>query len=94
LKPHQQLALLSSALSHEPIGLALSREAPQGSLPTFASGDVVGDPTQPVSPRLPGGLRFLPDLISAPPSVHLTVDFPFAGSDTDLVCSVETTVMG
>src|ERR1700680_2747405 len=42
LRPHQQLALSSSALPHVPIGLVLSREAPQGSLPTFVSGDVVG----------------------------------------------------
>src|SRR5215467_9288347 len=44
LRPHQQLALLSSALSHKPIGPVLSREAPQGSLPAFASSDVVGKP--------------------------------------------------
>jgi hypothetical protein len=31
----------SSALPHVPICLVLSREAPQGSLPAFASGDVV-----------------------------------------------------
>src|SRR5215469_10398048 len=30
-----------SALSHKPISLALSREAPRGSLPAFASSDVV-----------------------------------------------------
>jgi len=40
LKPHQQLALLSSALSHRPNSQVLSREVPQGSLPAFASGDV------------------------------------------------------
>src|SRR5215831_7974908 len=43
LRLHQQLALSSSAMSHKPIGLALSREAPQGSLLAFASGNVVGD---------------------------------------------------
>src|SRR5262249_51121319 len=85
LRLHQQLALSSSALSHKPIGLALSREAPQGSLLAFASGNVVGEPTQPVSPRLPRGLRFLPDLTSASSSIHLTAYFPFVGGDTDLV---------
>jgi hypothetical protein len=32
LKPHQQLALLSSAFSHRPNSQVLSREVPQGSL--------------------------------------------------------------
>src|SRR5271169_829142 len=41
LRPHQQFSLSSSALPHRPIGPVLSREAPQGSLPAFASGDVV-----------------------------------------------------
>src|SRR5574340_1101514 len=41
LGPHQQLALSSSALPHEPICPAFSREVPQGSLLAFASGDVV-----------------------------------------------------
>jgi hypothetical protein len=41
LRPHQQLSPSSSALPHGPIGPVLSREAPQGSLPAFASGDVV-----------------------------------------------------
>jgi hypothetical protein len=94
LKPHQRLAPSSSALPHEPINQVLSREGPQGSLPAFASGDVAEMLiclTQPVSPLLPRSLRFLPDVISAPPSDHLAVDFPFAGSDTDLSCSVGKT---
>src|ERR1017187_1066854 len=41
LRPHQQLALSSSALPHEPICPAFSREAPQGSMLAFAPGDVV-----------------------------------------------------
>jgi hypothetical protein len=32
--------------------------------------------TQPVSAPLQGSLRFLPDLLSAPPSVHLAMYFP------------------
>src|SRR6266567_1391857 len=41
LRSHQQLAPSSSALPHVPICLVLSREAPQGSGPAFASGDVI-----------------------------------------------------
>src|ERR1039457_539917 len=41
LRPHQQLALSSSALPHKPICSAFSREVPQGSLLAFALGDVV-----------------------------------------------------
>src|SRR5215469_10469500 len=37
----QQLFRSQSALSHKPISLALSREAPRGSLPAFAPGNVV-----------------------------------------------------
>jgi hypothetical protein len=59
-----------------PICLVLSREAPQGSGPAFASGDVVDGLTQPVSAPLQSSLRFLPDLLSAPPSVHLAMYFP------------------
>jgi hypothetical protein len=79
LKPHQRLAPSSSALSQKPISPVLSREGPRGSLPAFASGDVADMSiclTQPVSPLLPRSLRFLPDVISAPPSVHFAVDFP------------------
>ena len=57
----------------------------------FAAGDVVTLSTQPVSRQLQTSFRFLPDVISAPLSVHLAVYFPFAGSDTDLSCSIETT---
>jgi hypothetical protein len=32
--------------------------------------------TQPVSAPLQSSLRFLPDLLSAPPSVHLAMYFP------------------
>src|ERR1700739_3924038 len=41
LRPHQWLAPSSFALPHMPIRLVLSREAPQGSGPAFASGDMV-----------------------------------------------------
>jgi len=41
LRLHQRFLPSSSALSHVPICLVLSREAPQGSGPAFASGDVV-----------------------------------------------------
>src|SRR5467141_3781026 len=41
LRPHQRFLPSSSALSPVPICLVLSREAPQGSGPAFASGDVV-----------------------------------------------------
>src|SRR3981081_1561648 len=37
LSPHQRFLPSSSALSHVPICLVLSREAPQGSGPAFAS---------------------------------------------------------
>jgi len=42
LRPHQQLALSSSALPHMPICPVLSCAAPQGSLLAFAPGDVAG----------------------------------------------------
>jgi hypothetical protein len=32
--------------------------------------------TQPVSAPLQSSLRFLPDLLSAPPSIHLAMFFP------------------
>jgi hypothetical protein len=35
--------------------------------------------------------RFLPHLLSAPPSVHIAMHFRLAGSDVDLPCSVEMT---
>ena len=41
LRPHQQLALSSSALSHEPIYQAFSCEGPERRQPAFASGDVI-----------------------------------------------------
>src|SRR6202795_4321468 len=44
--------------------------------------------TQPISAPLQSGIRFLPHLLSAPPSVHLAMYFPLAGSDVDLPCSV------
>jgi hypothetical protein len=40
---------------------------------------------------LQSGIRFLPHLLSAPPSVHLAMHFPLAGSDVDLPCSVGMT---
>ena len=72
----QQLFRSQSALFHEPIGFVFSREGPQGSLLAFTSGNVVNTPTQPVFSPLQRNLRFFPDLISAPPSVHLAVYFP------------------
>ena len=69
----------------------LSREAPQGSLPAFASGDVVGVTTQPVSAPLRNSLRFLPDLIPASPSIGLATSLLLAESATGLLCSVEVT---
>jgi len=62
--------------THKPNSQVLSREVPQESLPAFASGDVAMHVTQPVSPPLQRSLRFLPDLLSAPPSVHLAMYFP------------------
>src|SRR5260370_39649688 len=47
--------------------------------------------TQPISTPLQSGVRFLPHLLSAPPSVHLAMHFPLAGSDVDLPCSVGMT---
>jgi hypothetical protein len=47
--------------------------------------------TQPVSVPLQSGIRFLLPLMSAPPSAYLAMCFPFAGSDTDLSCSVGMT---
>ena len=41
VRPHQQLAPSSSALSHEPISQVLSREAPEKSQHACAFGDVV-----------------------------------------------------
>jgi len=44
--------------------------------------------TQPVSAPLQSSLRFLPDLLSAPPSVHLAMYVPLLlGSGMDLSCS-------
>jgi len=42
VRPHQPLALSSSALSHEPISQVLSREAPERSQHACAFSDVVG----------------------------------------------------
>jgi hypothetical protein len=47
--------------------------------------------TQPVSARLQGSIRFFAIPIPAPPSIRLTVDLPFTGSDTGLSCSTEMT---
>ena len=48
--------------------------------------------TQPVSAPLQSSLRFLPDLLSAPPSVHLAMYFPLLqGSGMDLSCSARMT---
>jgi len=44
-----------------------------------------------LSARLQGSVRFLAIPIPAPPSIHLTVDLPLAGSDTGLPCSAEMT---
>ena len=80
LRPHQQLALSSSALPYMPICPVLSWEAPEGSQLAFAPGDVVGgiDAT---------GIRSIterhslpPSLMSAPPSAHLAMCFPWWGA--------------
>ena len=77
LRPHQQFALSSSSLPHKPIYQVFSCKAPQGSLLTFAPGNVVRlADAIPVSAPLQSSLRFLPDLLSAPPWVHLARDFP------------------
>src|SRR5215469_6738548 len=60
LRPHQQLALPSFALSRKPIGPVLSREAPQGSLPAFASSNVVSKPDA-------TGIRSITEQHSLPP---------------------------
>ena len=93
LRPHRQLAPSSSALSHMPICPVLSCEAPQGSLLAFAPGDFVHVAEQPVSAPLQSSLRFLPDLLSSPPSVPLTRYLPSycGGGGMDLPCSVEVT---
>ena len=47
--------------------------------------------TQPVSAPLQNSIRFLPDLIPAPPSISLATSLPLPGSATGLLCSVEVT---
>jgi hypothetical protein len=44
-----------------------------------------------LSARLQGSIRFLAIPIPAPPSIRLTVDLPFTGSDTGSSCSTEMT---
>jgi hypothetical protein len=77
----QQLFRSQSALSHEPICLAFSREVPQGSLLAFASGDVVDTTAQPISAPLQNSIRFLPDVMSAPPWEHLAMLFPLPAGE-------------
>ena len=49
----------------------------KGSQPAFAFGDVVDvRRRQPISAPLQSGIRFLPHLLSPPPSVHLAMHFP------------------
>src|SRR4029077_13997537 len=88
---HQQFALSSSALSHMPICPVLSCEAPEGSQPAFAPGDVVDwtDAT---------GIRSVTERHSLPPSSHVRTAIgpscdmlSLVGSDTDLSCSVGMT---
>src|ERR1700730_12651234 len=95
LRPHQRFLPSSSALPHVPICLVLSREAPQGSGPAFASGDV-GDATdattQPVSAPLQSSLRFLPDCCPHRHRFILRCTFPLLqGSGMDLSCSIGMT---
>jgi len=49
--------------------------------------------TQPISAPLQSSIRFLSDLLPAPPSILLTVDLSsvLPRSDTGLSCSVEVT---
>jgi hypothetical protein len=91
LRPHQQLALSSSALPHRPICPVLSCEAPEGSQLAFASGDVV-DGTDAT------GIRSITERHSLPPSSHVRTAvgpscdvLSLVGSDTDLSCSVGMT---
>jgi hypothetical protein len=63
-QPHQQLALSSFALPHMPISPVLSCEAPEGSQPAFAPGDVV-DGTDAT------GIRSITERHSLPPSSHV-----------------------
>ena len=94
LRPHQRLAPSSSALSHKPISPALSREAPRGSLPAFASSNVVD------LRRNRYLLHCREPFASSPiscPHRHGSVfrrTFPSTGSNTDLSCSVELTPIG
>jgi hypothetical protein len=44
--------------------------------------------TQPVSAPLQNSIRFLPDVLSAPPSVRLAVDFPLSFRGTIRTYSV------
>ena len=87
----QQLFRSQSALSHKPISPALSREAPRGSLPAFASSNVVD------LRRNRYLLHCREPFASSPiscPHRHGSVfrrTFPSTGSNTDLSCSVELT---
>jgi hypothetical protein len=92
VRPHQQLALSSSALPHEPINQVLSCEAPKREVSPLSRSVMLSMwLTQPISAPLQSGIRFLPHLLSAPPSVHLAMHFPLTGSDVDLPCSVGMT---
>ena len=91
LRPHQQLALSSSALPHRPICPVLSCEAPEGSQLAFAPGDVV-DGTDAT------GIHSITERHSLPPSSHIRTAIgpscdvlSLVGSDTDLSCSVGMT---
>jgi len=78
-------------MPHMPISPVLSCEAPEGSQPAFAPGDVV-DGTDATS------IRSITERHSLPPSSHVRTAIgpscdvlSLVGSDTDLSCSVGMT---
>jgi hypothetical protein len=84
-------AVVICLASYVPICRVLSWEAPEGSQPAFASGDVV-DGTDAT------GIRAITERHSLPPSSHVRTAIgpscdvlSLVGSDTDLSCSVEMT---
>jgi hypothetical protein len=91
-KPHQRLAPPSFALVPALVPQMVSSwNTIAKSAPFPVRSCCPLEATQPLSARLPGSVRFLAIPIPAPPSIHLTVDLPLAGSDTGLPCSVEMT---
>jgi len=91
-KLHQQLAPPSFALLPASVPQRFSSwNTIAKSAPFPARSCCPIDATRPLSARLQGSIRFLAIPIPAPPSIHLTVDLPLAGSDTGLPCSTDMT---